>query len=275
MGHLPSRAYKSRRRAQPTAAAPTGEPPADYQRPQTFYSMAYAYGAKIEQVTRLLTHGGAAAYCDHERKWHRPTVRNSRHLGPRFPPRRGIKPSQRFGGLPQNFADDPVQRLAVVWPRRGNANLAAQILSTPSRQTVMVEKVKGGEERNKPRSTTHFTDARVAGAQQPSRDNGAAITVTSRMQSAEKGEATRSRTPLGRGAASRAECARVRSPPVGFSRDLVESGWSTTEYSGEVVSSARELTVEEMTTASLTRWPHQQRPARVVSRTGPMRAAVN
>jgi hypothetical protein len=139
----------------------------------------------------------------------------------------------------------------------------------------MVEKVKGGEERNKPRSTTHFIDARVAGAQQPSRDNGAAGTVISRMQSVEKGGATRSRTPLGRGAASRAECARVRSPPAGFSWDLVESGWSTTEYSGEVVSSARELTKEDMTTASLTRWPHPQRPARAASRTRPMRATVN
>ena len=88
----------------------------------------------------------------------------------------------------------------------------------------MVEKVKGGEERSKPRSIAHFIDARLARAEQPPRDNGAAGTVTSRMQSAEKGGATGSRTSPGHGTASRAECARVRSPPAGFSRDLFESG---------------------------------------------------
>jgi hypothetical protein len=100
------------------------------------------WGLKNEQVTRLLTHGGAATHSDHGKKWHRPTTRNSRHLGPRFPPQQGIKPSQCFDGLPQHFADNPMQRLAVAWPERDNANLAAQSLSPSSRQMVMAEKVK-------------------------------------------------------------------------------------------------------------------------------------
>jgi hypothetical protein len=43
----------------------------------------------------------------------------------------------------------------------------------------------------------------------------------------------------------------------------------------EVVSSARELTAEEITAASLTRWHHLQRPARAASSTRPMRATIN
>jgi hypothetical protein len=99
-------------------------------------------GAQNEQVTRLLTHGGATAHSYHKEKWHCPTARNSRHLCPRFPPPRGIKSSQCFGGLPQPFANSPVQRLAVAWPRRGNANLAAQFLPASSRWMVIVLKVK-------------------------------------------------------------------------------------------------------------------------------------
>jgi hypothetical protein len=127
------------------ATAPTGEPPWRLlapTSPQPFYPYDLRHGgSKWTGHTVTYPRWSYGALLP-QREMALPNGEKFTTSLSKIPPPRGIKSSQCFGGLPQPFANSPVQRLAVAWPRRGNANLAAQFLPASSRWMVIVLKVK-------------------------------------------------------------------------------------------------------------------------------------